>query len=63
MCLMVVTNPRYVENSFSLYTITDHEDEHGMDCLYTVDSRYLEIEGTLRNTSGYPYFDISDLRD
>ena len=27
----------------------------------TVDSRYLEIEGTLLNTSRYPYFDISDL--
>ena len=27
----------------------------------TVDSRYLEIEGTLRNSSKYPYFDISDL--
>ena len=27
----------------------------------TVDSRYLEIEGTLRNSSRYPYFDISDL--
>ena len=29
--------------------------------LYTVDSRYLEIEGTLKNTSRYPCFDISDL--
>ena len=28
--------------------------------LNTVDSRYLEIEGTLKNTSRYPYFDISD---
>ena len=28
---------------------------------YTVDSRYLEIQGTLWNTSRYPYFDISDL--
>ena len=27
----------------------------------TVDSRYLEIEGTLKNSSRYPYFDISDL--
>ena len=27
----------------------------------TVDSRYLEIEETLKNTSRYPYFDISDL--
>ena len=28
---------------------------------HTVDSRYLEIEGTLKNSSRYPYFDISDL--
>ena len=28
---------------------------------YTVDSRYLEIKGTLWNTSRYPFFDISDL--
>ena len=27
----------------------------------TVDSRYLEIEGTLKVSSRYPYFDISDL--
>ena len=26
----------------------------------TVDSRYLEIEGTIINTSRYPYFDISE---
>ena len=31
------------------------------DSLSTVDSRYLEIEGTLKNSSRYPYFDISDL--
>ena len=30
---------------------------------YTVDSRYLEVEGTLWNTSRYPYFDISDLQN
>ena len=29
----------------------------------TVASRYLEIEGTLRSTSRYPYFDISDLQN
>ena len=27
----------------------------------TVVSRYLEIEGTFKNTSRYPFFDISDL--
>ena len=31
--------------------------------VYTVDSRYLEVQGTLWNTSRYPYFDISDLRN
>ena len=29
----------------------------------TVDSRYLKIQGTLWNTSRYPYFDKSDLRN
>ena len=28
----------------------------------TVDSRYLELQGTLKNSSRYPYFDISDLQ-
>ena len=30
---------------------------------YTVDSCYLQIQGTLWNTSRYQYFDISDLRN
>ena len=29
----------------------------------TVDSRYLEVEGTRWNTSKYPYFDISDVQN
>ena len=29
----------------------------------TVDSHYLEVEGTLWNTSRYPYFDISDFQN
>ena len=38
------------------------EREEGLgDISYTVDSCYLEIKGTLKNTSRYPYFDISDL--
>ena len=37
-------------------------DDSFADQAYTVDSRYLEIQGTLWNTSRYPYFDISDLR-
>ena len=31
--------------------------------LNTVNSRYLEVKGTLWNTSRYPYFDISDLQN
>ena len=31
--------------------------------LYTVDSRYLEVEGTLWDTSRYPYFDTSELQN
>ena len=30
---------------------------------YTVDSRYLEFQGTLWNTSRYPYLDISNLQN
>ena len=29
----------------------------------TVDSRYLEFQGTLLNTSRYPYLDISELQN
>ena len=29
----------------------------------TVDSRYLEVEGTRWNTSRYPYFDMSDVQN
>ena len=29
----------------------------------TVDSRYLKVKGTLRKTSRYPYFDLSDLQN
>ena len=42
--------------------------DQGLYCLLTaiskantVDSRYFEIEGTIINTSRYPYFDIPDL--
>ena len=31
--------------------------------LDTVDFRYLEVQGTLLNTSRYPYIDISDLQN
>ena len=31
--------------------------------IYTVYSRYLEVQGTLLNTSRYPYIDISDFQN
>ena len=31
--------------------------------LDTVDCRYLEVEGILRNNSRYPYFEISDYQN
>ena len=35
-----------------------------LDYLYiTVDSRYLKFQGTVWNTSRYPYFDISELAE
>ena len=40
-------------------THIDPNDLKGQEI--TVDSRYLEIEGTFKNSSRYPYFDISDL--
>ena len=33
------------------------------DHLYTVDSLYLEVQGTLLNTLRYQYLDISDLQN
>ena len=33
------------------------------DTADTVDSRYLEVEGTLWNISRYPHLDISDLQN
>ena len=44
-----------IAQSVNTQSLTAH------DTLTTVDSRYLEIEGTLKNTSRYPYFEISDL--
>ena len=44
-----------------------HGEQKGLEIIWeetithTVDSRYLEIDRTVINTSRYPYFDISDL--
>ena len=38
-------------------------DEKKIVYLYTVDSRYLEFQGTRWNTSRYPYLDISESRE
>ena len=34
-----------------------------IDIFIAVDSRYLKFQGTVWNTSRYPYFDISDLQN
>ena len=56
LTLSVPNFRRYMSSVCFKQTITWKE-------VYTVDSRYLEIQGTLLNTSRYPYFDISDLRN
>ena len=49
--------------------LTIHRQWHGSSSspcdsdINTIDSRYLEFQGTFRNTSRYPYFDISDLQN
>ena len=43
--------------SFSMSLQSDSENT----LQSTVDSRYFEVQGTLWNTSKYPYLDISDL--
>ena len=42
-------------------TYDESHSNHSIRIPSTVDSHYLEIEGTLKNSSRYPYFDISDL--
>ena len=49
-------------NSCSLKKRVDSSSEALVGLLYTVDSRYLEFQGTLRNTSRYPYLEISELQ-
>ena len=44
----------------TLYTIKEQAYHYTR---YTVDSRYLEFDWTLWNTSRYPYFDISDVQN
>ena len=54
MCVKQTTMNTGLNSSLSLYSVGP---------LDTVDSRYLEVEGTLWNTSRYPYFDISDVQN
>ena len=49
-------------NLFS-YDIRHMRNECHAYVHYTVDSRYLEFQGTYWNTSRYPYLDISDLQN
>ena len=50
------TPPTPTSTSFSGALVSDSV----MQKACTIDYRYLEIEGTLKNSSRYPYFDISD---
>ena len=47
---------------FKAMTESDTNAKAEILATYTVNSRYLEVEGTLCNTSRYAYFDISDLQ-
>ena len=55
----------YVPICFSVKCFAAFNYFNMTECTFTVtvDSRYLEVEGTLSNTSRYPYFDISDLQN
>ena len=52
-----------LSNIFSWFQRCSSHWSFTVYCTYTVDSRYLEVEGTLSNTSRYPYFDISDVQN
>ena len=51
----VVSDPSQSLHMYKIMVIAS-----GLD---TVDSRYLEVQGTLWNTKRYPYIDISDLQN
>ena len=40
-----------------------HSTTYSPSSIPKIDSRYLEIQGTLWNTSWYPYLDISDVQN
>ena len=44
-----------------LFALNEYPEFHKI--IITVESHYLEIQGTLQNTSRYPYFNISDLQN
>ena len=57
-------NSQWLEQPISRTNFHCHNEVRAIEVrLDTVDSRYLELQGTLWNTSRYPYFDISDLRN
>ena len=45
------------------YSLTNFNEVCNDRIQFTVNSRYLEVEGTLSTTLRYPYFDISDLQN
>ena len=61
MGLSVEIRPRGYKTCFMLDSADDHESFSGNryeNANNTVDSRYLEFQGTLLNTSRCPYLDI-----
>ena len=43
--------------------VKEDEEKKRFNISCTIDSRYLEFQGTLWNTSRYPYLDISDFQN
>ena len=60
LALVVLFNKMYV---FILLPLTVYIKSNAVGIRNAVDSRYLEIQGTLWNTSRYPYLDTSDLQN
>ena len=56
-------NKLYTQNYCLLFCFETKDQSEIRDMSNTVESRYLEFQGTHWNTSRYPYLDISELRE